>query len=88
MVDSEGHKKRVTERRRISKDKAGCKDGYKIYFEGTDVICHHGTVRFRNLKRKGYSVVIQFLQVGFVSIEGFSMKKTGKYILIDGKMLY
>ena len=72
----------------FSKDRAGCKDGYKIYFEGTDVICHHGTVRFRNLKRKGYSVVIQFLQVGFVSIEGFSMKKTGKYILIDGKMLY
>ena len=26
----------------FSKDRAGCKDGYKIYFEGTDVICHHG----------------------------------------------
>lgn len=31
---------------------------------------------------------IRVSKVGFVSIEGFSMKKTGKYILIDGKTLY
>ena len=31
---------------------------------------------------------IKVSKVGFVSIEGFSMKKTGKYILIDGRMLY
>ena len=50
----------------FNKDKAACKEGYKLYFEGTDVIWHHG-----NDVAKGLALrenIEMPLENGFVTI--------------------